>query len=74
MGRGQHRRRRVAFLERQRVSERLERRSRLPRRDHTIDGAAETVVAASGRLGPDVALEALIRSSLAELANKEQRA
>ena len=36
--------------------------------------AQGAVVAASGRLGPDVALEALIRSSLAELANKEQRA
>jgi holliday junction DNA helicase RuvA len=36
--------------------------------------AQGAVVAASGRLGPDVPLEALIRSSLAELANKEQRA
>lgn len=36
--------------------------------------AQGAVVAASGRLGPDVALEALIRTSLAELATKEQRA
>jgi Holliday junction DNA helicase RuvA len=36
--------------------------------------AQGAVVAASGRLGPDVALEALIRSSLAKLANKEQPA
>jgi hypothetical protein len=31
------------------------------------------VVAASGRLGPEAALDTLIRSSLAELANDEQR-
>jgi Holliday junction DNA helicase RuvA len=36
--------------------------------------AQSAVAAASGRLGPEVALDALIRSSLAELANKEQRA
>jgi Holliday junction DNA helicase RuvA len=36
--------------------------------------AQGAVVAASGRLGPDAALEALIRRSLAELAGKEQRA
>ncbi len=36
--------------------------------------AQGAVVAATGRLGPDVALEALIRTSLAELATKEQRA
>jgi holliday junction DNA helicase RuvA len=36
--------------------------------------AQGAVVAASGRLGPDVALEVLIRGSLAELANKEQLA
>jgi Holliday junction DNA helicase RuvA len=36
--------------------------------------AQGAVAAASGRLGPEVALDALIRSSLAELANKEQRA
>jgi Holliday junction DNA helicase RuvA len=36
--------------------------------------AQGAVVAASGRLGPDVALEILIRGSLAELANKEQLA
>jgi Holliday junction DNA helicase RuvA len=35
--------------------------------------AQGAVVAASGRLGPEAALDALIRSSLAELANKEQR-
>jgi Holliday junction DNA helicase RuvA len=35
--------------------------------------AQGAVVAASGRLGPEAALDALIRSSLAELTNKEQR-
>jgi Holliday junction DNA helicase RuvA len=35
--------------------------------------AQGAVVAASGRLGPEAALEALIRSSLADLAGKEQR-
>jgi Holliday junction DNA helicase RuvA len=35
--------------------------------------AQGAVVAASGRLGPEAALHALIRSSLAELAKKEQR-
>lgn len=35
--------------------------------------AQNAVVAASGRLGADAALEALIRSSLTELASKEQR-
>jgi holliday junction DNA helicase RuvA len=35
--------------------------------------AQGAVVAASRRLGPEAALEALIRSSLAELASKEQR-
>ena len=36
--------------------------------------AQGAVVAATERLGPDVALEALVRTSLAELATKEQRA
>ena len=35
--------------------------------------AQGAVIAASGRLGPEAALDALIRSSLAELANNEQR-
>ena len=35
--------------------------------------AQSAVVVASGRLGPEAALEALIRSSLAELADHEQR-
>lgn len=35
--------------------------------------AQGAVLAASGRLGPEAALDALIRSSLAELANNEQR-